>query len=170
MSVHTSRDKQLVYGDSGSGFLVFMQRDLADLYAILASSKTWGELATLLPAAEYEETIERAFDLDETGARPQPEDAFCLYDVHDYSTSSWPSWPIQEMLDWMAADIQRQYGKVDMTMFDGDQLIIDPEREAEVVQALEKQGYLCIKDVGLAELSVGNYPSTDYKQKWAWPD
>ncbi|EFH84747.1 hypothetical protein [Ktedonobacter racemifer] len=171
MSSYASRDKELVYGDSDAGFLVFMQRDLAELYAALAKSKTWGELKVSVAADIYQEAVERAFwiteEAYESQAMPLPEDAFDLYDVSDYVGTDWPPYPIQEMLEWMPADIQQQYGEVQDTMFDGPQLIIDTEHKLEIVSALEKQGYVCIEDDLLARIAIRNSSSSVYEQKWA---
>jgi len=164
MHTQTSRGKELVYGDSGWGSLVFMQRDLADLYAALAKSKTWGELKACLAADDYQEAIERAFwitdEAYESQAMPLPEDAFHLYDVSDYIGTDWPAFPIQAMLEWMPADIQQQYGEVEETMFDGPQLIIDSEQKNEIVQELEKQGYVCREDDLLVSIAMRNVTST----------
>lgn len=150
METQTTRDKELVYGDSGWGSLVFLQRDLADLYATLAKSNTWGELKASLSADDYHEAIERAFWLTdkayESQAMPQPEEEFNLYEVSNYCSTDWPDFPLQAMVEWMPADIQEQYGEVKWTMFDGPHLSIDAEQKDEIIQALEEQGYICIED------------------------
>lgn len=76
MNTQTARGKELVYGDSGWGSLVFMQRDLADLYAALVKSKTWGELKASLAADDYQEAIERAFWITDEAYEPRP--CLCL--------------------------------------------------------------------------------------------
>ena len=90
------------------------------------------------------------------GVEPPPDEEFCCDNLSDYVGCAWPPYPLQKMLKWMPKDIQQQYGRVNDTMFDGDQLIIEPEQKTEVVKALEQRGYVCVENDFVACVAVRN--------------
>lgn len=159
MSTLSSRESNVVYGDSKAGFLVFLQGELAELYVALATSDTWGELKARIPSEEYENAFQGmryGANGVENGVEPLPDEEFCYSDISDYASCDWPPYPLQKMLEWMPKEIQQQYGTVSGTMFDGDQLIIEPEQKAGVVKALEERGYICIEDDFVARVAARN--------------
>ena len=156
MSTLSSRERNVVYGNSDAGFIVFLQGELAEIYVAKATSTTWSELKARIPSEEYEHALGGVRVGTEWGVEPLPEEVFYYGDLSDYASCDWPDFPLQEMLKWMPKDIQQQYGRVSGTVFDGDHLIIEPEQKTEVVRALDKRGYMCIENDLVARVAMRN--------------
>jgi hypothetical protein len=150
----------------------------------LRSSKTWRELRARISAAEYRKLIEPMDDaadfqayarerlendpgltLDEVrseyldlpiGERlPEDDDPFSQDDVPWTYDGDWPEWPAQEMLDWVPASIQEQYGSIEPSHLSGECLTFDPDDEDRLLFAFRRLGYRCMRDDELVRRSSG---------------
>jgi hypothetical protein len=154
-----SIDKQLVYGDMGLT-LIFMPRKAAEdqiqLWRALENADTWGEFLAQIPANWRQYMNDVVVDLQDDWENDDPEDQpFDPSDIPGYEDGDWLSPPTQVALDWMPAEIQERLGKVGTSMTGGDHLELDPEREVEIISALESHGYICTKDQKLIEQVYG---------------
>src|SRR5262245_41673282 len=146
---------QLFYGvlDGGAGpSLVFMKpneaRRLSTLHAALASSTTWGEFRSRIPAREYA-AILQMWELDSV----PPTDAFSGADL--IGDGDYPGWPEQMMLDWVPDAIQKKYGSVTDSVHNGLFLHLEPALERDIVAAFAAAGYRCIRKDALVQLASG---------------
>jgi hypothetical protein len=136
----------LVYGEVDGG-LIFMgehrARSQAQIYEVLASATTWGELRGKLPEETFREMV--ALQRDEQEAPPDDARPFAAAEFIPYVEGDWPPWPAQQMLEWMPARVG-ELGSSEPSAVSGDSLALSPEREPEIVRALEGEGFTCRRD------------------------
>jgi hypothetical protein len=175
----------LVYGvvDEAVVFIPkYRALELKQVYDALDTAKTWGEFHAKLPRRVYEERRdnEGVYDFElfyqeqqeqEPGLerekalaqyRKLAEDERLPLDEEEFESglvledpSDWPGWPAQEMLEWVPEEVQKEFGYLRDTTLSGEYLEIAPDREGEVVAALEARGYCCVKDEPLVARASG---------------
>lgn len=163
MNKLATKNTEIIYGVWAEQLILIPKEralELASIHGALNASKTWGEFKSRVPAHVYKEVLRMIrSELDEDEERvfliPKPDSPFDPDDIPGYADGDWPGWPAQEMLKWMPKDIQQKYGKVEISVLNGDFLEIGPGREAEVIAALEDCGYKCTKDTNLIERACG---------------
>lgn len=99
----------------------------------------------------YEEAVER-LRCDDI---PDLRTPFYPEAIEGYEDGGWPNWYDQEMLSWMPESVQEQFGWVGEARFDGYDLSLRLDREAEIVAALEQHGYRCTRDDILVAKAAG---------------
>lgn len=158
MSSGSGERQALVYGyrqDLAEG-LVFMPedraRELEKIWAAVNEAKTWGEFQARVPDA-YAAILER-WQEDEEDA-PSAGKPFEASRIPGLDDGDWPGWPAQEMLDWLPEDIQERYGRVEVSVLNGDYLELPPSQAGEIAAALEAQGYRCREDQELVRRACG---------------
>ena len=120
---------------------------LARLHEALQTSSTWGEFKAKAPQDAYEETLELLYEGERQ--EPDPESDFAAEEIPGYEEADWPSWPAQAMLAWVPKSVQERFGCVERSAISGDSLLLPPERESEIVSAMEADGYACFRDDAL---------------------
>lgn len=114
---------------------------------------TWGELREIMPARFVEELI---WTFHGEGLfLPEDDDAFEPDMIPGHAGGDWPSWPAQEMLEWMPSDVQACYGKRITTVFNGDYLRLPEANEADIFALLADQGFTYRRNDGLVEGASG---------------
>lgn len=146
VSRHDSTQADVVYGEARSSRgLVFIPKawaqDLAATYHAVASS-TWGDLKAKASPELLEEVLEM-MDLEEA---PADELSFDLDDIPAVNDGDWPDWPEQMMLRWIPREVLDEYGRYESSMLNGPFGVLDESREDEIVAALERLGYFCVRD------------------------
>ena len=87
---------------------------------------------------------------------PRDDDPFDASQVYAHREEGYPSsWPAQDMLDWVPADIRRRFGEIRGTMLDGQFLALDVRRERWLVRAFERAGWRCVRDDALVRRASG---------------
>jgi hypothetical protein len=137
--------------------LVFLAQEealkLARLHEALQTSTTWGEFKRKVPQDAFEETLERLTEAEEQV--PDPSSDFFAERIPGYEERDWPSWPAQAMLHWVPKDIQERFGSREPSAISGDSLLLAPEREDEIIYAMEAHGYSCFRDDALVQKANG---------------
>lgn len=149
--------KTIVYGSTGpDGRLVFIPRGLAlelrDTLKIAQDATTWGELRAGLPGHRIEALTELA--TENSDERPADTTTFVLGDVGAYADGDWPEWPAQLQLEWMPEDVHA-LGTIQSSVFNGDFLEFQADREMEVVDALTAHGYTVLRNQALVDSASG---------------
>ena len=126
---------------------------LAAIHRALANSETWGEFFDAIPPDELESVYERLRD-EETQSLPDRSAKFDS-DLLGCGDGEYPDWADQKMVDWLPADICRQYGKAGDSMLNGQYLVLDVRRTPEIIAALEKAGFECRLDEELINRACG---------------
>ncbi len=94
----------------------------------------------------------------DAGRPPTDDDiaAFSDGDGNEYDApQSVAWWPNQIMLEWMPPQIIAKYGYIESSVLDGEFLVLDSEREEEIVADLEALGYTCVEDSNLLNVARG---------------
>ena len=135
--------KKLLYRTVGhNGGLVFALESRAEyvarLHCALRRSKTWAEFRAGVPPKEYSGIIG---SFDENGERrPRSTDAFNPESVPGWSDGDYPPWLQQKIEQLVPRGILEAYGTLMETFINGSYWHLPPERESEIVGALEAQG------------------------------
>jgi len=117
-------------------------RRLSNLNDALENSQTWrdfrssvgNDLATIsYLEAQYDDCV------------PDGDESFDADEILGFSDGSWPDNPKQRMIDWLPASVVK-LGTVMQTAFGPSLLRIDPDLEAEVIEALAAEGQSCVED------------------------
>ncbi|SRR5579875_65316 len=77
---------------------------------------------------------------------PLDDDPFEMYSIDGVADGDWPDWPEQLMLSWMPGEILDQYGKQESSVLNGPFAVLDEDHEDEIVAALRRRGYRCVRD------------------------
>lgn len=156
MADRESGGARLVYGELEESLVFLAQEEavkLARLHEALQTSTTWSEFKTKVSQDVYEETLEL---LDEEGPEPDPESDFLAGRIPGYEEGDWPSWPAQDMLHWIPKDVQERFGSAEPSAISGDSLLLPPEKEDEIVSAMEAHGYACSSNDTLDTVGLFN--------------
>lgn len=158
--------------------------ELASIHQALWSSATWGEFRSRIPRHDYAQILEavehrisfeefckwelehrpglsheearRAYkELPIRDRRPEDDHRFSVDHIPFVYDGDWPDWPAQQMLYWVPEEIQREFGTLKASCFNGYFLTFDPAREREMAAAFETFGYHCIRDDPLAQEASG---------------
>jgi hypothetical protein len=145
-SQNTSASSEVVYGVDLIGNLIFIPteraRELREFYRIWSTVTTWGELMERLQEAGLTDELELFEDREEHLIADKPitdEDKSAYFDMELLP------WAGEEMLDWMPNDVL-EMGSDSGSPGGTYGLYLRPEQEAEVVAALEANGYTCTRD------------------------
>ena len=129
----SSRD--LIYGESPMGGLVFMERSKALENIAFRAAVTWGDFRKGAPTL-YERALA---DLD-AEENPPPDTQELDHDSLD-GDGDFHYFPEQLMLDFIPKLVQERYGRVEETVFNGPMLILDSDHESTIVAVLRKRGF-----------------------------
>jgi hypothetical protein len=147
--------KSLVYGKSANQLLFIPERRaqyLAKVKAAIFGAKTWAELERLAPRKAYREIRRGNRESGQLEPHEMRGDArFDWETMTDVYDGDYPGWPAQEMLDWMPADIQRDFGRVTSSAISGFCLLLELEDEEAILQQLKHAGFRCRRDDVLVE-------------------
>ncbi len=155
---HGTPHTRLVYGDVQDG-LVFIDEekahDLVQLHRALGRAKTWGEFKAQAPSHWYEEAVERLEeqmldeienDGDDVYEEPAAEQEFDAEEIPRHVEGDWPGFPHMSMEYWVPGEVQDRFGSMVPTAISGDFLQLSPEYEDEIVSAMQRHGYDCVRD------------------------
>jgi hypothetical protein len=151
---------EVVYGYVGSG-LVFIFREhaeeLSNLWEALNKARTWGEFRRMAGEGRYEEVLDlyEGYDEEAEDPGPHPDEAFDASRISGHDDGDWPDWPAQQMLDWMPDDIQRRFGCVEASIFNGDFLHIEGGDTEGLLTAMAGHGFSCENDEHLVQSANG---------------
>lgn len=138
--------------------------DLATVWDALRSSSTWGEFRTQVSQERFDEILDLFGEYDgEVGEGvPRDDEPFPGTDIPSINDGDYPEWPAQQMLQWIPRHIlDSDYSEVQTSALNGDFLVLDPAREAEVVAAFQSAGFLTTRDEELVLRAAGQLsPST----------
>lgn len=115
---------------------------LATMHTVEKEGGTWGDLRRKAPSFVQEEIEPRFWNPDSIPGDNEPLDAMRVPGAEE---GDWP-WPAADMIDWLAKDIQQEFGTEISTTLNGEYLQIDPERLDDLVAALQSRGYNCRRD------------------------
>jgi hypothetical protein len=59
------------------------------------------------------------------------------------------------MLHWVPKSVQERFGSAEPSAIGGDSLLLPPEREGEIVSAMEAHGYACFRGDALLKKASG---------------
>jgi hypothetical protein len=133
----------LLYRTVGhNGGLVFAleheARRVARIHKAIDNARTWAEFRSLMPRKDYSEVLA---SFDGTGQpRPRGADEFSGEQVPGWSDGDYPTWLQQEMTHVLPLEVLEEYGTLKSTAINGSYWHLPPEREAEIVTALEALG------------------------------
>ena len=174
-------EKNIVYGISNLGLLFIPEsraNELAQANWALLTARTWGEFKKLVSeeiynfylvnSSLYQGPSHPTVQEIETYDLP-PETRFTPNDVVMYDTFS--AHPEIEMSDWMPVEIQEKYGQkthyqaMDMSVPNGEFLILSESLMDEIVAALENMGYQPRRDDDLIDAAtILEYDPEDYPE------
>ena len=101
--------------------------------------------------------LRAAYDRLPVGQRlPWNHDPLDPADVPGVKDLVWEPFLQQEMLDWVPARIQQEFGRVEDTFTDGDFLAFGEADEAGLVAAFAEEGFTCVRDQALVDRACGN--------------
>ena len=152
--------KILVFGQikkAGEATLIFIPESealrLAAIHRAIADSATWADFFRLMPSADLTYVLNSMRECDDD---PLPSDKFDVERLPGFCDGDWPTWPDQQMLEWLPASICRQYGRIEDSMLNGQYLVLDVRRTPEIIAALELAGFECRWDEALVKRASGN--------------
>jgi hypothetical protein len=131
--------------------LYFMRDDEAREFVAMHNAAKWGDFRRGAPGL-YASALARFEgcddELDERGLPLVTADdhPFDMCDVPGFEDGDWPLYPAFSALRWMPSHIIEACGEVVESVLNGPMLCIWKDREAEIVAALEAEGYLCVRD------------------------
>lgn len=163
MNEPTPRITELAYGNIADN-LVFIPKEealeMARLHEALQTATTWGQFRSRAPEDGYRDALERLTENEEKEKgeemeEPNPEARFDAERIGGFGDGDWPGWPAQQMEYWVPDEVQDRFGSMKPTAISGDFLDLPPENEAEIVAAMERHGYKCLKDEDLVWKASG---------------
>ncbi len=80
--------------------------------------------------------------------------------IPGFEDGDYPEWPAQEMLDWMPEEASR-FGEYTNSVLNGPFLVIPPDKESAIVDALEAAGYTCERNDPLVQTASGRVTSSN---------
>lgn len=139
----------VVYGELGGNVVLVRRVEAEELAAVrdaVRASTTWGDLRARLSESRRRQLAE-AFGDDQP-----PADDVALADepVPGWDDGDWPEAPVQTMLAWVPEDVRRLGAEV-ATRLSDEHLELAPEREGEIVAAMQAAGYATQRDDALVE-------------------
>lgn len=143
-------EKKLVYGLAGMHeSLAFIEADEAaaamdDITAVWGCP-TWGEARRAKTTLLWNPVP----DLEDDPDGPPDDAAFDIRDVGAVADGDWPPMITSASFEVLPEDLQKRFGKLADTTFNGDYLSIPPEAEAELVAELRARGYEVARDDNL---------------------
>ncbi|SCE94616.1 hypothetical protein [Micromonospora saelicesensis] len=156
MTTHHLNSLRLVYGHAANhDCLAFVEADTAAGEAAeiraLAAARTWGEARQVQMTRLWNPADPESYDEDD-----YPDDEpFRIAEVGAVVNMSWPKMVAARALDVLPEDLQDRYGKVVLTVHDGEYLEIPLDGEAELVAELRERGYEVTRDDDLINLLDG---------------
>ena len=149
----------VVYGSfDPQTYLVFIleeeAHELAEVYTALHASETWGDLRRRVSQTRYQEAVDQVTDGEPDEPPPADDDPFSLDQLGRLQDGDWPEFAAQTALRWLSPEVQA-LGDRTGNRINGDWLEFPPEREAEIVAALEREGYLVRLDPALVSGALG---------------
>ncbi|MGV9766448.1 hypothetical protein [Micromonospora tulbaghiae] len=117
----------------------------------LAAARTWGE-ARRVPMTHLENPAgPECYDEDD-----HPDDEpFAIAELGAVVEMRWPTMVAARALDVLPKDLQERYGKVVLTVHDGEYLEVPVDSEAALIAELRERGYEATRDDELINLLDG---------------
>jgi hypothetical protein len=148
------------WGELWSRLPLFRFREIINIFANDDDDPggVWGYYLDLVAEDDtitLEEAGARYYELPCTGRQVHASESFNANDIHGYADKDWPEWPAQHMLYWVPAEIREGFGKVSDSNFNGEFLLFEQERVAEIVAAFGEFGYVCVRDDELIARTYG---------------
>lgn len=126
----TNTDGQgAVFADRG------VAEDVAQVWAALRGSETWGEFKAAMPPAEYANVLE---NLELANEEVDLDEAFDPEEVPGYADGDYPAWLASRALDWFPEEVVAQFGSTGASILNGDALELPAERADEIAEALRQ--------------------------------
>ncbi len=154
------QQKDLVYAEIDES-LVFIRREhaleLVALRETLDRCSSWRELRSSVSKERHDELAELCGHEESDPADGDEDDDDFPGSLEGLmADGDYPEWPAQEMLDWMPESVlDSEYASVDDSVHNGEYLLLDPEREAEILALLRAEGYQVTKDEALVSKAAG---------------
>ncbi len=129
------------YGSNGEDCVVFAPREraeyVAQIYAALRDSDTWGQFKRNLPEGEWDGYFQAVFD-----EPPDDDQAFEADDVPGHADGDYPPWLAQEQLRWFPPElIGKHDGEVGLTVFNGTSLNLPADGTQAIADDLRAMGH-----------------------------
>ena len=157
----SEHDRSLVFGIyRNNNEIVFIPRRDAEALAAVRqalAAPTWGDFKQAAPDRHYRELVELYRHATEPprGTEPPPTDAFPGQDLPWVADGDWPPFPATQMLDWVPAGIQQQFGRIEHDRLGHEWLAFDAQDEAALVAAFAENGYNLSRDDTLIRKATG---------------
>lgn len=136
--------RDLVYGETPWGALVFIERKKALEHRAVQTATTWGDIRVGAPGLYYNLVFDKGCEED-----PADDEEF---EWGSYDAGGEPPYfYAQLMLDFIPASVQEKYGAVTETALDGEMLELNAKFESEIVEALRNLGFSIEKNSKLVE-------------------
>jgi hypothetical protein len=137
---------RLVYGHAKNhNCLAFVDADTAAGEAAeiraLAAARTWGEARRVQMTHLDHPAGPDSYDDDRADDEP-----FDITEVAAIVNGYWPKMVTTRALEVLPQDLQDRYGKVVLTVHDGEYLEVPLDGEADLVAALRERGYEVTRD------------------------
>ena len=136
---------KIIYGITPLGVLVFMERSKALENVAFRDAETWGDFRKKAPEL-YKQATSELEDEDAVPGDDAELDHESLSGDGDFLY-----FPEQLMLDLIPAFIQKQFGRLEESVFNGPMLSLDPRHEDYIVAALRKHGFFVQRDNALVD-------------------
>jgi hypothetical protein len=75
--------------------------------------------------------------------------------IYGFQDRDWPEWPAQDMKGWVPESVQEAFGSIVDTTLGGSYLWLDPQREDEILCAMARIGFDCMRDDSLIQSAGG---------------
>jgi hypothetical protein len=164
--------QELVYGvlEERDDEVVFVPvaraEELADIYAVMRSVRTYGELQDSILHEDFADLASREFGAASTGAdtydtfsdvlkatiRGTPFDHWTCATIAD---GIWPEWPQRSMIGWVPQEIQERWGTRQVMPIGDDCLTFAQDDVRALIAAFARHGYTCIEDIDLVRRATG---------------
>jgi hypothetical protein len=138
--------RDLIYGISPLGNLVFIERHKALENLAFREAETWGDLRENAPLL-YERAV---LSYESEGDEDEPPDDL-EFDHEIAADGDFLHWAEQLMLDFVPESIQKFFGRVEESVFNGPMLELDGNREHDIVLAMKSRGFLVCNDQELID-------------------
>ncbi len=116
---------------------VFAERtaaeEVAQVWAALRDSQTWGEFKAAMPPVEYATVLE---DLELEGDEVDLDEAFDPEEVPGHADGDYPTWLASRALDWFPEEVAAQFGSTGASVLNGDGLELPAEQADKIAEAL----------------------------------
>lgn len=119
---------------------------------VIPSAKTWRQFADMIPVHDWNQLRQI---LDEDDTTPDLDSKFQSGSLPGFEDGDWPDWAEQHMLGWLPPEACAKYSEVHRSVINGPFLSFDPKLADQIVDELERAGFVCQRDDGLVIRACG---------------